>query len=212
MVQVLPSILVNDRKDLVKKLKLVAPCPLVHIDIGDGLFVKNKTVQPPDFVGIDLSSAEIHLMVKDVDHYVEHFAHSGVECIVFHVEACKDSAEVVHNIRHIKDHGVKVGMALNPETNITKVKNFLKSVDRVLIMTVHPGFGGQKFIAKMLPKISALRKLDRKINIEVDGGINLTTAPLAAKAGANMFVAGNAIFSAKNPQKAYKDLLKRIKK
>ena len=206
-VKIIPSVLATSKKELVEKVFLVQNFPLMHVDFCDGKFVKNTTVQPTDFVGLKLPDVEFHLMVYDVCHYVEHCIRLNAEAIIFHIEACRNDAEVLHLIRHIKSHGIKVRLAINPETQISEIKKFLKFVDQVLIMTVHPGFGGQKFIVKMLSKIKSLRLLNKKINIEVDGGVNVETARLAAKAGANFFVAGNAILGAKSPRKAYEELL-----
>lgn len=207
MIKILPSVLAVTKKELLEKLSLMQDFPLVHIDIGDGKFVNNKTIQPVDLLALKLPPTEFHLMVRDVDHYVEHCVRLNARTIVFHFEACKNDKEVLHLIRHIKSHNVSVGLAINPETGINKIKKFIKIVDQILVMTVHPGFGGQKFIVKMLPKITALKALDKKLNVEVDGGINLETAVLAAKAGADFFVAGSAIICAKNPKKAYEELL-----
>ncbi len=208
--KVIPAILAADKKEFEKKFFVAKNFSLVQIDLCDGKFVKNKTVSPVDLVSFSLPRTEFHLMVVDVDHYVEHCVRLNAETIVFHVESCKNDAEVLHLIRHIKSHNVKVGIAVNPETGIARIKKFIKLVDQILVMTVHPGFGGQKFIVKMLPKIKALRNLNKKINIEVDGGINFDTIRLASKAGANMFVAGNAILNAKNPKKAYEELLNSV--
>lgn len=212
MMKIFPSVLATNKKELVEKLFLVQDFPLVHVDIGDDKFVNNKTIQPIDLLTLKLPPTEFHLMVRDVDHYVEHCVRLNAKTIVFHFEACKNDKDVLHLVRHIKSHGVNAGLAINPETGINKIKKFVKIVDQILVMTVHPGFGGQKFIAKMLSKITALRKPDKKLNIEVDGGINLETAHLAAKAGANFFVVGNAILGAKNPRKSYEELLKTVKK
>lgn len=204
--KIIPAVLSVVKKDFVEKLKIVKSFGFVQIDICDGKFVDNKTVQPRDFRGLNFPKTEFHLMVEDVDHYVEHLLRFNADVFVFHFEACKNDSEVLRLIRHIKDHNVKVGIAINPETGILRIKKFLKFVDKILVMTVHPGVQGQKFILKMLPKIRALRKLDKNLDIEVDGGINPDTVLLAKNAGANLFVVGSAIITAKNHLLAFKRL------
>jgi len=211
MNKIIPAILSNKFDDFNEKLSRLKNFDLLQIDVCDGKFVAGKTVQPDSLLKVKKHpELEIHLMVKDVNHYVEHFVHCNVQTIVFHFEACKNSADVLEKIQHIKSHCVKVGIAINPETSILKIKQFLKLLDQVLIMTVHPGMQGQKFIPKMLEKIRELRKLDKKIAIEVDGGINAQTALLAKKNGANLFVVGSGILNAKSPKKAFENISKSL--
>lgn len=211
VLKVIPAILSADRKDFKEKLSKFKNFSLIQVDICDGKFVANKTVQPNDFEGIkDLPKIEFHLMVRDVEHYVEHFVRKNAETIIFHFEACMRDSEVLRIIRHIKDHNINVGIAMNPETSIIAIKKFLKYVDQVLVMTVHPGLQGQKFIIKMLDKVKALRKLAPALNIEVDGGVNEETILLAKKAGANLFVVGSAIMNARNPKNAFEQLSKQV--
>ena len=210
--KIIPAVLSVSRKDFVEKLELVKSFDFVQIDICDGKFVDTKTVQPLDFYGLDFPKSEFHLMVKDIERYFEHLLKFNADVFVFHFEACKDDSEILRLIKHIKNHCVKVGIAINPETSILRVKKFLKFVDKVLVMTVHPKMQGQKFIVKMLSKIKALRKLDKNLDIEVDGGINADSILLAKKAGANLFVVGSAIVRAENPLIEFKRLSNMLKK
>ncbi|MBW3002352.1 ribulose-phosphate 3-epimerase [Candidatus Woesearchaeota archaeon] len=197
---IVPAILVKKKSDLVKKLRGAAPyCQRVQIDIIDGKFANNKTIGPKSIKGVRTKlKKEIQLMVKDMDKYVDAFIKQKPWMIIFHIESCKNKKHVDELIKKIKKAKIKAGIGLSPKTPASKVKPFLKKIDLVLVMTVKPGWGGQKFIKKMLPKIRQLRKWDKKIDIEVDGGIKPGTACLAAKAGANVFVAGGAIYKAKS--------------
>ena len=200
--KIIPAILSVDKKDFVEKLKLAGLFKIVQVDICDGKFVDSRTVQPCDFVNLNFPKTEFHLMVNDVERYCEHLLRFNAAVFVFHFEACRNDSEVLRLIRHIKNHDVRVRIAINPETSVLRIKY----IDGVLVMTVHPGIQGQRFIVKMLNKIRALRKLDKALDIEVDGGINEDTILLAKKAGANLFVVGSAIMSAKNPVSAFKRL------
>ena len=200
------AILVKSRKALVNRLKKVKPyVNLVQIDIIDGKFAKNKTIGPKSCKGIR-AKAEIQLMVKDVDKYVNDFIKLKPWMIIFHIESCKNKAHVNELIKKIKKAKIKAGIALNPKTKAVKIKPYLKKVDQVLVMTVKPGFGGQRFIKKMLPKIRKIRKWNKNIDIEVDGGVKVGTVCLAKKAGANVFAAGGAIYKAKDIKTAVQQL------
>jgi len=200
------AILVKSRNALVDRLKKVRPyVKRVQIDIIDNKFAKNKTIGPKSIVKTKLKT-EIQLMVKDVDKYVDDFIKLKPWMIIFHIESCKNKKHAEEIIKRIKKAKIKAGIALNPKTKASKVKPFLKKVDLVLVMTVKPGWGGQKFIKKMLPKIKQIRKWDKNIDIEVDGGIKPGTACLASKAGANVFAAGGAIHKAKDIKKAVQQL------
>lgn len=204
--KIIPAILSADKKDFLDKLAKITNLGLIHIDVCDGKFVGSKTLQPVDFENVKLLKAEFHLMVKDIDHYVEHLAHFAPEMIIFHFEACKNSVEVLRFIRHIKSHNVNVGLAINPETSVAEIKKFLKSVDQIIVMTVHPGLQGQKFIHQMLDKVSLLRKFGKNLNIAVDGSMNEDTILLAKNAGANLFVVGSAIVKSNSPKKEFDKL------
>ncbi len=209
--KIIPAILSNNFKDFKQKLSKAKNFELVQIDICDAKFVNNKTVQPNELLKISSHPPlEIHLMVKEIDHYIEHFVHWNVKTIIFHFEACKNDKQVLQIIRHIKNHDVKVGLAINPKTKVSKIKKFLKSINQVLIMTVNPGKQGQKFISKTLNKVNSIRKLSSSINIEVDGGINAKTAILAKKAGANFFAIGSAIMNSKSPKKEFENIKKSL--
>lgn len=176
-----------------------------HIDVMDGKFVEKDTYQKM----LEYSSyirrisnlpIDVHLMVEDVKSAIEDFSSVEPNIITFHLEACKSKEEVMENIRAIKDVGAKVGISVKPNTPIEKVYEYLPYIHMCLIMTVEPGKGGQTLITDMLEKISTLKKYvdenDLEIDIEVDGGINLKTAPRVKEAGANILVAGTAILVA----------------
>lgn len=207
-IHIVHAVLVKRRKDLVDRLKKVGPyVKRVQIDIIDGKFAKNKTIGPKSLKNIRTKlKFEIQLMVKDVDKYVNSVLKLNPWMIIFHIESCRNPLHVVQVIEKIKQSKVKVGIALNPKTPASRVKPYLKLVNQVLVMTVKPGFGGQKFIKSVLPKIKQVRKWNKRIDIEVDGGIRQGTACLASKAGANVFAAGGAIHKAKDIKKAVQQL------
>lgn len=190
-----PAILCTTKANLSKKLKIISKVKRAQVDIMDGKFVKNKTVQPTDFKNIKSKvKLEFQLMVKDPVQYSQQLLkYFKPYMIIFHVESFTHKEDIASFIYHLKRHKIKAGIALNPRTNISRVKPFLKLVDLILVMTVQPGFSGQKFIKSTLKKISALRKITKK-DIEVDGGINFSTLPLVKKAGANIFVMNTALF------------------
>ena len=180
----------------------------VHIDVMDGIFVDRKAFGVDAIVELDTYlKLVVHLMAVNPESLVPDYALAGADTITFHVEAVKDPAAV---IKMIKDEGCKAGISLKPGTPLEKIKPFLKDADVVLVMAVEPGRGGQELIPKMLDRIKEIRKLNRKIDIEVDGGINKYTINDAKKAGANKFVVGTAIFSQKDPLKAIEELKKMI--
>ncbi|MBW2986022.1 ribulose-phosphate 3-epimerase [Candidatus Woesearchaeota archaeon] len=200
------AILVKSKKALVERLKKVRPyVKRVQIDIIDNKFAKNKTIGPKSMVKTKLKT-EIQLMVKDVDKYVNDFIKLKPWMIIFHIESCKNAKHVNELIKKIKKAKIKVGIALNPKTKASKVKPYINQVDQILVMTVKPGWGGQKFLKKMLPKIRQIRKWNKNINIEVDGGVAVGTLCLAKKAGANVFAAGGAIHKAKDIKTAVHQL------
>ena len=201
MIKMAPSILSADFARLLEDVKKVenAGCEYLHIDVMDGHFVPNITLGPAIVKSLrnDVNMVfDAHLMIKNPDNYIKDFADAGCDIIVVHEEAC---THLHRTIQNIKSHNVKAGVALNPATPIENIKYVLKDVDMVLIMTVNPGFGGQSFIEGMIPKIEELKKLidDRNLNIDiqVDGGIKPTNVDKVVKAGANIIVAGSAIFN-----------------
>ena len=171
-------------------------CDWVHIDVMDGHFVPNITFGPQTCKAIRphiKTFMDVHLMISPVDQYLEAFAESGADMITAHVEA---TPHIHRTLQAIKSLGVKAGLAINPGTSIDRVEHLLDLIDLVCVMTVNPGFGGQKFIHSQLEKIEKLSELRKKKDflIEVDGGVTEETAPLVVKAGANVLVAGSAVF------------------
>ena len=187
-----------------------------HIDVMDGKFVQKDTykdmLEYSSYIRrISSLPMDIHLMVEDVETGIEVFSAVEPNIITFHLEACKDKEEVMKHIQHIKEKGSRVGIAIKPETKIEEVYEYLPYVHMCLIMTVEPGKGGQTLITDMLAKISELKtyieKKNLEIDIEVDGGINLKTAPRVKKTGANILVAGTAILIATN----YKEIIDELR-
>lgn len=208
--QIVPAILVKDKKELINRLNKVKNLvDRVQIDLMDNKFVKNKTVQLDSLYGLKTRpKLEVHLMVKEPDDYIDDCKKANAWMVLFHIEACRDKKGADELIKHIRKNKMKVGIAINPRTSISILKPFLKKIDQVLVMTINPGFGGQEFIDSTLKKIRQLRAIDSKIAIEVDGGINISTISKAASFGANVFVAGSAIFEKKNAKEAIDALLK----
>jgi ribulose-phosphate 3-epimerase len=203
MIKIAPSILSADFRKLETEIKKVesAGADLIHIDVMDGHFVPNITIGPLVVKAcrkITRLPLDVHLMIENPDKYIEAFAKAGADIITFHVEASKNIGK---DIAAIKQHKIKPGLVVNPATPIDKVYPFLREIGMVLIMSVNPGFEGQSFMPQALPKIAALRRKTTELglssfDIEVDGGINLETAPEVVSAGANVLVAGSAIFYA----------------
>ncbi|MBU2068220.1 ribulose-phosphate 3-epimerase [Patescibacteria group bacterium] len=198
MIEVIPTILVKDFKELKEKIKLVeSHVKWVQLDVMDGIFVDNTTWNNP----VDLKNLEIglkleaHLMIEEPENYIDEWIKSGVKRIIFHYEATDKHREIIEKI---KKAGLEVGLALNPETSIDVVDNFIKDLDLILIMTVNPGWGGQEFLEKQLGKIKQLRNKYQDVKIEIDGGISLETAPKVIKAGANLLAVGSVIFESDN--------------
>ena len=186
-----------------------------HIDIMDGKFVPNSTF-PPSVVstlrdGVPHMFRDVHLMVFDVEQAIDDFASHGAESITFHLEACKDEAEARAHIAHIRSLGIKVGISIKPKTPVEDLLPYLNDVDMVLIMSVEPGFGGQKFMPQAADKIAFLAGF-RKENglnylIEVDGGINFETGKICADAGVDVLVAGSYLYGKIDAEKRVKELL-----
>ena len=202
MVKIAPSILSADFARLGEQVAEAeaAGADYIHIDVMDGHFVPNITVGPLVVEAVRRTTRlplDVHLMIEAPERYIARFAEAGADIITVHVEACPHLHRVVQQIKGL---GVKAGVSLNPATPLASLEEILGDVDLVLVMTVNPGFGGQEFIAGMLSKIRRLRRrLDErglKCELEVDGGINAETAPEVVAAGANVLVAGQAIFGA----------------
>jgi ribulose-phosphate 3-epimerase len=195
-----PSILSADLLFLQEQIQLVEKngADFIHVDIMDGHFVPNITFGPvivSVLKRITKLPLDVHLMISEPDKYTEQFATAGANYLTVHAE---NNIHLHRTIQNIKEYGVKVGLALNPATPLYPIEPILGEVDLVLAMTVNPGFGGQKFIDLVLNKVSALVEIKKKNNfrflIEVDGGINNQTAPIVVKAGAEVLVAGDAVF------------------
>ena len=195
-----PSILAGDFSQLGKDIQKLedAGADMIHVDVMDGHFVPNITIGPPVIKSLrkytDLPF-DVHLMISPVHKYIEDFSKAGSDIITIHPEATES---VKDSIGLIKSLGKKVGLSLNPDTPIDKIEKYLDQIDLVLIMTVYPGFGGQKFISKVLKKIKNLKSIKDenkfRFDIEVDGGINFENNKLAIEAGANILVSGTTIF------------------
>jgi ribulose-phosphate 3-epimerase len=201
MIKLAPSILSADFARLLEDVKKVeeAGCEYLHIDVMDGHFVPNITLGPNIVKSLrkDVNMVfDAHLMIENPDMYIKDFAEAGCDIIVVHQEACKHLHRTIQNI---KSYNIKAGVALNPATPIETIKHILKDVDMVLIMTVNPGFGGQSFIDSMIDKIRELKAIvdeqSLNIDIQVDGGIKPSNVADVVNAGANVIVAGSAIFN-----------------
>jgi ribulose-phosphate 3-epimerase len=208
--RVAPSILSADFAALAAAIDEVAPeTDVLHVDVMDGHFVPNLTIGPPVVAAINRHTdleLDCHLMMTNPGEYLEAFRKAGADSCTVHVEI-GGTAELIREMRRL-DLGV--GLAANPDTPFEAFAPFLADIDLMLLMTVFPGFGGQKFIAEVVPKIrvtaDAIRANGWSAVIEVDGGIDLDTVPVVAEAGATMFVAGNAIFGAAHPREMTKEL------
>lgn len=201
MVKIAPSILSADFARLGEEIKDVerGGADYIHVDVMDGHFVPNITIGPliVDAIRpVTKLPLDVHLMIENPDQYIEAFAKAGANYITVHVEA---SRHLHRTIQLIKSTGVKAGVVLNPATPVESLKHIIEEVDMVLLMSVNPGFGGQKFISSVVPKIRQVKELADALNpeleIEVDGGVNEETAKLCIEAGANVLVAGSAVFN-----------------
>ena len=206
---IVPAILVKTKKKLEEQLKaLPSSIKMVHIDIMDKTFVKNSTVQAGDFKKSKINY-EMHLMVRNPIYFVEAFKEIGAKTIIFHLEACKDKKEALSAIALIKKKKMKVGIALNPSTKIFKLKPYLSKLDLVLLMTVHPGRQGQKFMPSVMKKVEEVRKIS-KVVIECDGGINMNT--ISKCKGVKQLVVGSGIFKNSGVKQSIKALNNKINK
>lgn len=198
-VKISPSILASDYANLQSELERISTSDLIHVDVMDGHFVPNISIGAPVTAACKKVCDvpfDVHLMISNPLDYVEDFAKAGADIICFHSECDSDTEETINKILSL---GKKAGLAIKPATPIDEVVKYLDKLSMVLVMTVEPGFGGQSFMESTMPKVEAIRKINPDIDIEVDGGINAETIKIAAKAGANVFVAGSAVFKSENP-------------
>lgn len=213
MVKIAPSILSADFARLGEEIKDVerGGADWIHVDVMDGHFVPNITIGPliVDAIRpVTQLPLDVHLMIEEPDRYIAQFAKSGADYITVHQEACRHLHRTIH---HIKEQGVRAGVVLNPATPISTIEHVLEDLDLVLLMTVNPGFGGQKFIHSVLPKIRDLRHLLNErglshVDIEIDGGVNAQTARLCEDAGATVLVAGSAVYNQPDRAKAIAEI------
>ncbi|MDC2995869.1 ribulose-phosphate 3-epimerase [Candidatus Pelagibacter sp.] len=203
-IQISPSILAGDFSKLGSEIKKLEDggADMIHVDVMDGHFVPNLTIGPPVIKSLRKYTTlpfDVHLMISPVHKYIKNFSEAGADIITIHPEATKNIKESVDLVKSL---GKKVGLSLNPDTQIKTIEKYLGDINLVLVMTVYPGFGGQKFISKILDKIKNLKKIKDEKNfnfeIEVDGGINFENNKLVIEAGANILVSGTTIFKDNN--------------
>ena len=203
-IQISPSILSADFSQLGTEIKRLEEggADMIHVDVMDGHFVPNLTIGPPVIKALRKHCSlkfDVHLMISPVHKYIEAYSEAGADIITIHPEATNDLEASLSKISELKK---KVGVSLNPETEVSVIAKYLHKIDLVLIMSVNPGFGGQKFMPEVLTKIKELKKIqtekDLNFDIEIDGGINFENSKKAIKAGANILVSGTTIFKSNN--------------
>ena len=203
-IQISPSILSADFSQLGNEIKRLEKggADMIHVDVMDGHFVPNLTIGPPVIKALRKQCSikfDVHLMISPVHKYIEAYADAGADIITIHPEATKNLDE---SISKIKSLNKKVGVSLNPESKLDLITNYLEKIDLVLIMSVNPGFGGQKFMPEVLDKVKQLKEIKSKKNmnfdIEIDGGINFDNCQSAIDAGANILVSGTTVFKSNN--------------
>jgi ribulose-phosphate 3-epimerase len=203
-IQISPSILSADFSQLGNEIKRLEDggADMIHVDVMDGHFVPNLTIGPPVIKALKKHSSilfDVHLMISPVHEYIETYSNAGADIITIHPEATKNLKSSILKIKELKK---KVGISLNPETKINVILDVLDQIDLVLIMSVNPGFGGQKFMPEVLTKIKELKKIQEEkglnFDIEIDGGINFDNSKIAIQAGANILVSGTTIFKSNN--------------
>ena len=214
-IQISPSILSADFSQLGNEIKRLEDggADYIHVDVMDGHFVPNLTIGPPVIKALKKNCSikfDVHLMISPVHKYIEAYSEAGADIITIHPEATDDLQASIFKIKELKK---KVGVSLNPETKVSVIKDYLSQIDLVLIMSVNPGFGGQKFMPEVLDKIKELKDIQKKqkidFDIEIDGGINFENSKIAIKAGANILVSGTTVFKSNNGDiKKNIDLLK----
>ena len=203
-IQISPSILSADFSQLAAEIKRLEEggADMIHVDVMDGHFVPNLTIGPPVIKALRKHCNlmfDVHLMISPVHKYIKDYSDSGADIITFHPEATENMKDTISLIKSLNK---KVGVSLNPDSEINKISNYLNDIDLVLVMSVFPGFGGQKFIPEVLNKIKTLKELKDKNNynfdIEVDGGVNFSNSKDILKAGANILVSGTTVFKENN--------------
>ncbi|PIN74580.1 hypothetical protein COV18_06835 [Candidatus Woesearchaeota archaeon CG10_big_fil_rev_8_21_14_0_10_37_12] len=205
--EIIPGILVHSLEELKQTLKKLSWAKKIHIDIMDGKFVPNQTIQLAELKKINpKQNMQIHLMAHKPETYVKGFAKLGVKEFIYHAETSKQNKILIEKI---KKTGMKAGIAFNPETTINKFKNAIKEAELALIMTIHPGFSGQKLIKKPLAKIKQIKTINQNISVGIDGGFNLTNCNLVKTSETDFAIATSAITKQKKSKEAYTKLRKK---
>ncbi|HLD61822.1 MAG TPA: ribulose-phosphate 3-epimerase [Patescibacteria group bacterium] len=209
--EIVPAILSHNLADAQNKIKLVEPfVRRVQIDVMDGQFVDNKTLATDEYASIKTNLIrEVQLMVREPEAYLNDCKNFGIDLMEFHLESLGNPWSVIQKAKSL---GLKIGIALNPDTPLERAREYLQSIDLILLMSVNPGFGGQEFLPRTIERIKLLRAMWSKGIIEVDGGLKKGIVGQCAKAGANFLVVGSGIFGEENPAQTLKDLQKEVQK